>query len=590
MLLKLPLLPSRNGLVSRLCLIGWMSFVSSTVGAKSPLIIAHRGASGYLPEHTLAAKAAAHAMGADFLEQDLVLSKDNVAVVLHDIYLDTITDVASKFPDRKRTDGRYYALDFTLAELKQLTVSERFNPKTGLAVFSNRFPVRQGAFQIATFEEELQLIQGLNRSTGKQVGIYPEIKAPAWHRREGRDLSKVVLAVLDRYGYRTKNDAVYLQCFEFAETRRLRNELGYAGRLLQLLGSGANNDDLRSPSGLQKIAQVADGIGPALSDLAVGQTNGAYQVTDLVARAHALKLAVHPYTVRADDLPKYARSLDDLHRILLVEAKVDGVFTDLPDRTAAFVRAMATNVSKHPTLPLLLAHAHNDYQHARPLLDALDAGFCSVEADIWLMDGQLLVAHDRKDVTPERTLQSLYLEPLRERIRANGGRVFREVPTVTLMIDVKSKAATTYAVLREVLANYRDVLTEFTGTNTTPRALTAILSGNRPFEIVATESVRYVALDGRLADLDTKVSPHLFPLISDNWQQQFNWRGRGSFPDHERIKLQQSVKRAHEQGCRVRFWGVPDEPAGWHELNSAGVDVIGTDDLSGLAKFLTSTE
>jgi glycerophosphoryl diester phosphodiesterase len=252
----------------------------------------------------------------------------------------------------------------------------------------------------------------------------------------------------------------------------------------------------------------------------------------------------------------------------------------------AFAQSPVTNSAPRAVTPLIRAHAHNDYEHARPLLDALADGFCSVEADVWLVEGQLLVAHDRKDVKPERTLQSLYLEPLHERIRANDGRVFWDVPTVTLMIDVKSDAATTYAVLRGVLAKYRDALTEFTGTNTTTRALTVILSGNRPFKLVATEPVRHVALDGRLADLDTKVSPHLFPLISDNWQQKFRWRGQGLFPEDERIKLQQFVKRAHEQGCRLRFWGVPDEPAGWQELKSAGVDVIGTDDLSGLAKFL----
>ena len=138
-----------------------------------PLVIAHRGASGYLPEHTLEAKSYAYALGADYIEQDLVLSKDDIPVVLHDIYLDTVTDVAKRFPRRKRADGRYYALDFTVAELKQLRVTERFNVKTGERVFPRRFPATQASFQISTFEEELQLLQGLNRSTGRNVGIYP---------------------------------------------------------------------------------------------------------------------------------------------------------------------------------------------------------------------------------------------------------------------------------------------------------------------------------------------------------------------------------------------------------------------------------
>src|SRR5688500_1899970 len=160
------------------------------------LVIAHRGASGYLPEHTIAAKAYAHALGADFIEQDLVLSKDDVPIVIHDIYVDTVTDVAKRFPNRKRADGRYYVLDFTVAELKQLRVSERFDARTGGRVFPRRFPAQQSSFQLSTFEEELQLIQGLNRSTGRVAGIYPEIKQPKWHNVQGRDISRVVLAIL----------------------------------------------------------------------------------------------------------------------------------------------------------------------------------------------------------------------------------------------------------------------------------------------------------------------------------------------------------------------------------------------------------
>jgi glycerophosphoryl diester phosphodiesterase len=184
------------------------------VAAESrPLVIAHRGASGYLPEHTLAAKAYAHALGADFLEQDLVLTKDDVPVVLHDIYLDTVTDVAMRFPERKRADGRFYALDLTLVELKQLRVTERFNAKTGAPVFAARFPAGQAEFRVSTLEEELQLIQGLNRSTGRSVGIYPEIKQPQWHRVQGHDIRKMLRPLLARYGYATKKEGFFLLWF-----------------------------------------------------------------------------------------------------------------------------------------------------------------------------------------------------------------------------------------------------------------------------------------------------------------------------------------------------------------------------------------
>ncbi len=178
-----------------------------------PLIIAHRGASGHLPEHTLAAKALAYGQGADYLEQDVVLSKDGVPVVFHDKHIDTTTDVAKKFPGRQRADGRFYALDFTLAELKQLNVSERFNPKTGKAAFPRRFPVGVGSFPVVTLEEEIRFIQQLNRSTGRDVGIYPELKAPGWHRQEGRDLAGAVLPILRKYGYDAKDSACFVQCF-----------------------------------------------------------------------------------------------------------------------------------------------------------------------------------------------------------------------------------------------------------------------------------------------------------------------------------------------------------------------------------------
>jgi len=330
-----------------------------------PVIIAHRGARGYLPEHTLAAKALAHAMGADFLEQDVVLSKDGVPVVLHDVQIDTVTDVAQRFPDRKRKNGRYYAIDFTLAELKQLRATERFNPKTGQPVYKNRFPVGQSSFQIPTLEEELQFIQGLNKSTGKNVGVYPEIKAPSWHRQQGHNISKAVLHVLGRYGYKSKRDNMWVQCFEFDEVKRIRNELGYRGRLLQLLGRYSaresadgrpepptDNSHLLTRQGLEELATVADGIGPALSHIVTGKTNGSPQISDLVKNAHALKLGVYPYTLRADELPPCASSFEELCRLCFVEAGVDGAFTDFPDRCAAFLRLWRfLNPSNHPLQP-----------------------------------------------------------------------------------------------------------------------------------------------------------------------------------------------------------------------------------------------
>jgi hypothetical protein len=240
--------------------------------------------------------------------------------------------------------------------------------------------------------------------------------------------------------------------------------------------------------------------------------------------------------------------------------------------------------------PLTSAHAHNDYAHTRPLLDALDHGFCSIEADIWLVDGRLLVAHNRGGVRPERTLRTLYLDPLRRRILGNGGRLYSNGPPCTLLIDVKSEARGTYLALRDLLQGYTDILTVFTPTNTVTNALTIVLSGNRPTDILADEVCRLAAIEGRLTDLPANPSPHLVPLIGDHWARNFRWRGKGPLPEEERQKLRRFVAQAHQQGRRIRFWAAPDTPAGWRELHEAGVDLINTDDLAGLRRWLLDSE
>ena len=237
--------------------------------------------------------------------------------------------------------------------------------------------------------------------------------------------------------------------------------------------------------------------------------------------------------------------------------------------------------------PLLRAHAHNDYEHPRPLLDALDHGFSSVEADIYLVEGKLLVAHDLIKTRPARTLQALYLDPLRARVTQNSGRVYPGGPTMTLLVDIKSEAEPTYAVLREILGQYSDILTRFTADATEPKAVTVVLSGNRPRQTLAKEPVRFSSLDGRLPDLDGTESKNFIPLISDNWTGVFKWRGVGPFPEDEKQKLRQIVQKAHDQGRRIRFWGAPDRADLWQALHAAGVDLINTDDLPGLQKFLS---
>lgn len=238
--------------------------------------------------------------------------------------------------------------------------------------------------------------------------------------------------------------------------------------------------------------------------------------------------------------------------------------------------------------PLPRAHAHNDYLHTRPLLDALASSFCSVEADIHLVDGQLLVAHDLENAWPTNTLEKLYLEPLSQRVKQNGGQVYIAPAPFTLLIDIKSEPEPTYAALRLVLKRYQEMLTSFSDEKILTNAVTIILSGNRPILSVSGEAKRLVSIDGRLPDLDTKPSPGLVPLISDNWTKHFDWRGTGPLPEKDTAKLARIVKATHAQGRKLRFWAVPDNETAWGELHKAGVDFLNTDRLSDLEKFLRS--
>ena len=246
----------------------------------------------------------------------------------------------------------------------------------------------------------------------------------------------------------------------------------------------------------------------------------------------------------------------------------------------------AATVSAESVLPLPQAHSHNDYLHERPLLDALAMGFCSVEADVFLVDGELLVGHSQAELRPSRTLEALYLAPLKARVDKNGGRVFRDGPTFTLLLDIKSNAEITYAALRRTLSRYSEVLTVVNDGQVEENAVAVIVSGNRPQEMIAADRTRLVGIDGRLSDLDTAKTSNLMPLISDRWTSHFSWSGAGSMPSAERQELRDIVRQAHSAGRRVRFWSTPENPAVWQELMDAKVDLINTDDLTGLQRFL----
>lgn len=270
-------------------------------------------------------------------------------------------------------------------------------------------------------------------------------------------------------------------------------------------------------------------------------------------------------------------------------------------RNLIFLSLLAVNqrFANGQDLLITQAHAHNDYEHSRPLFGALDCGFCSVEADIFLVHGKLLVAHTLAETKPNRTLQSLYLDPLRARVRKNGGRVYPNGPEFTLLIDMKQNWKTLYPALHDVLTNYADMLVTFTTVTSTspagqtlvtnevkhPNAVIAIITGDPDETMFDGETVRYAALDGQLSDLVKNPPVALVPWISANWKQYFHWNGKGAMPEADLRRVELIVKRAHEQGRRVRFWNAPDNSNFWQAMHVAGVDLINTDNLPGVANF-----
>ncbi len=306
-------------MISRLLVL--VQLLAATAVQAETLVIAHRGASGYLPEHTLPAVAMAHAMGADYIEQDVVLTRDEQLIVIHDVSLDDTTDVAQRFPGRAREDGHYYAIDFTLAEIKQLRVGER-RRDDGQPVFPERFPSDVQLLRVPTLAEEIELIQGMNRSTGRDVGIYVELKNPEFHAREGKAFPGIVLQELYQYGYRDADDRVYIQCFDADTLKYLRAHTKM--QLVQLL----EDKDLTAARAIA-IADYADGAGPWIGHLA--------DASEFVVAAQEAGLVVHPFTFRADQLPREFKTFNALMDHFVGRMKVNGVFTDHPDLARRYI-------------------------------------------------------------------------------------------------------------------------------------------------------------------------------------------------------------------------------------------------------------
>ncbi len=232
--------------------------------------------------------------------------------------------------------------------------------------------------------------------------------------------------------------------------------------------------------------------------------------------------------------------------------------------------------------PFPQAHAHNDYAHNHPLFDALHNGFLSVEADVFLINGKLLVSHTYP-IFKTKTLEELYLIPLDSILRTNGGRIYPGYDgPFYLMIDIKSEGASIYPVLKRALLRYPTLFNK----SASHQPVVIFLSGNRPIEMVVHDPAAVVSLDGRPRDLGKSYSAVVMPVISDNYNKWSDWNGEGLPSPTDLQKIEALAKRVHAEGKKLRLWAIPDNPVAWKALLEAGVDFINSDHLSELHSFL----
>ena len=333
---------------------------------RRPLVIGHRGASGYRPEHTLASYELAARLGADVMEPDLVMTKDGVLVCRHEPEIGGTTDVADRpeFAARRKTvvlDGvtvtGWWTEDFTLAELKTLRAKER------IPALRQENTMYDGLFEVPTFTELLDLRKRLSAELGRTLGVYPETKHPTYHRAIGLPLEEALLSTLRKAGLNEADAPVFVQSFEVSNLQQLRR-MGLRTTVVQLLsasgspfdtvarGSGPTYADLSTPDGLRGVAKYADGIGPDKAQVIPRNADNTLGTpTSLVDDAHAAGLIVHPYTFRAENnfLPvdyRTGTNLADFGRgiaeqITFLRTGIDGLFTDQAD-VGVLARAFAT--------------------------------------------------------------------------------------------------------------------------------------------------------------------------------------------------------------------------------------------------------
>lgn len=560
---------------------------------------AHRGGIALTVESTLPAFAKALRVGVSTLELDVQITQDGEAVVTHDRLVSerTCRDTAPAQPGDP--DWPYvgdYVIDLTYAQVQTMDCGSRTQPQ---------WPGQQAVpgAPMPLLSEVFDLVDGYD-ADGVMLNVETKVEAGAPEQTAPREQFVQVVAAEVREARIA--DQVTIQSFDWGALMRmgevsprlplvaLDNEdflqKGQPGASPWLGGIDIDDYDGNPVAAIDSFG--ADAWSPVQGRPQSGSVNDPtfvpYPTRARVDDAHERGLVVVPWTV--DDRDTMAYFLD---------LGVDGLITNRPEvlrdlMSERGLRLPRTYRSPYAGIvrPIAQAHAHNDYEHDRPLLDALAQGFTSVEADVWLEDGELLVAHDRAEVVPGRTLESLYLDPLERRVRRNGGSVYpgwRD--SLQLLVDIKSDAQPTYAAIHEELREHREIMTRF-APSVRRRAVEAVVSGNRPLETMLDQPVRWAGYDGRLSDLGSGLPATVMPLVSDNWTKHFTWTGTGPFLPAEHQKLLDLVAEAHAAGYRLRFWATPDlrgegRTSLWSVLADTGVDHLNTDDLSGLAQLLT---
>lgn len=246
-----------------------------------------------------------------------------------------------------------------------------------------------------------------------------------------------------------------------------------------------------------------------------------------------------------------------------------------------------TLTSRAQHVPIPNAFAHNDYWHKRPLYDALNNGYMHIEADIYLRNNKLIVAHVLPFFKKKKTLEQLYLKPLLETINGTNKEISCPVYSIMLMIDIKSDADKTYVKLCQLLSKYKHILTSYENGVVTNRQVTVVITGNKPYELLKTQSARFAFIDEDLMkSRNDTVSPGLYQTASCKYSSMINWDGNGKMPEKDRSRLLKYVAIAHQYQKKVRLWASPEREEVWKALLDCGVDLINTDKLSELKNFL----